>query len=155
LVFWPVLVVGQEGVSEDNYNTRDTSIARVLLGEADSLFKKRELDLAFEKVMKAKTIFTNVLGAETKEVAGCWDFLGSIFYFKKDIEKAETAWEMALIISEKVLEKNHLDIARLCNNLGAIARGSNNIDKAIDYFEGAIAVYLKNEGINQNGLVES
>ena len=142
LFFWPVLLVGQVGVSEADYNIADTSMARVLLEEAGSLVKKRELDLAFEKATKAKEIFTTILGAETKEVAECWDLIGLVHYFKKDFAGMEEALESALNIELSVYGEHHPSLADTYGNLGNVYKVQGKYGKAIEFYERGLDISL-------------
>ncbi len=143
LFLCPLFLLGQGDLINVNYNILDTVKARVLLEAADSLLEKYELDEALEKAEAAKEIYVSVLGAETEEVADCLYLKGKVYDLKRDIQMAEKVWRFALYIREKVLMKDHPDIAAAYHVLGLVYYKQGEYEKAADLYEKAIDLYEK------------
>ncbi|MCB9295062.1 MAG: tetratricopeptide repeat protein [Lewinellaceae bacterium] len=74
-----------------------------MVEEANDLAKKQDLEEALEKAEKAKEIYTALLGAETVELADCWNVIGIGHYFQRNDQAAITVWDTMLNIRLAVL----------------------------------------------------
>ncbi|HEX6892145.1 MAG TPA: CHAT domain-containing tetratricopeptide repeat protein [Chryseolinea sp.] len=100
-----------------------------------------DIDTAVFHYKKAKDIFTALNGALSKEVAKCYHGLGDVYkYNKLDFYEAETNYEKALTIRERIEFQDTLVLYRNYYSLAATNRSQNDFEKGLSY--GAKAMEL-------------
>lgn len=66
--------------------------------------------------------------------------MGSIYYSKKDFDKAEEYYLKSIKIKEKILDQNSIEKATTLNNLGYIYIAKSEMDKAKKYCHEALII---------------
>jgi tetratricopeptide (TPR) repeat protein len=69
--------------------------------------------------------------------------LGEYSYYKGDYESAKPLFERALAIREKILGKEHPDVANSLNNLAGLYRSQDDYEQAKPLYERALAIKEK------------
>ncbi|MBL7844706.1 MAG: CHAT domain-containing protein [Cyclobacteriaceae bacterium] len=100
-------------------------------------------DLALEQLTEATTILQQT--GNTLETAKALSNLGLVYYSTGKYLQAEEQLQMALTLRQSELPDAHELIANSYNNLGLVY-GQLDADKAIDYYEKAVAIYEKLHG---------
>ena len=108
----------------------------VLKGQVlGALFRLQEAVDAYLKI-DLKAIDDTIKG-------NVFNYLGIAYMDKGDYEKAIEYYTRSLTIREKVLSKEHPDLATSYNNLGSFYWKSGDYDKAIDYHTKALTIREK------------
>ncbi|HYG01079.1 MAG TPA: CHAT domain-containing tetratricopeptide repeat protein [Chryseosolibacter sp.] len=97
-------------------------------------------DKSAETLKLALQILSEQRQESSLEAAQALTYLGQVYKFTGKHTEAEQQLQMALMIREKLLPKNHELIAASYNDLGIALNGVDN-DKALDYYEKALSIY--------------
>jgi CHAT domain-containing protein/Tfp pilus assembly protein PilF len=100
-------------------------------------------DLALETLMTSSGILQQTNG--TLETAQALSYLGQVYISTGKYAQAEEQLQMSLSLRLTRLPESHELIAASYNDLGLVY-SQLNVDKAIDYYEKAIAIYEKLHG---------
>ena len=117
---------------------RAQSVDSIAIKQVDSLIKvsrdltaKRDFDKALEVNATAEIIALEKLGRESAAYATCCFNRGNVFFFMRNVQKAEKYYLDAKAIREKVLGKEHPDYANSLSSLVNLYRGLGNYEKAL------------------------
>lgn len=102
-------------------------------------------DLALEALQQALEYFEKENKAKSLEAAQAITYLGLVYNSTGKSAQAEEQLLMALTIRQNLLKPDHELIAASYNDLGLVYLGVDN-DKALDYYEKALAIYEKLHG---------
>ncbi|MFZ6014240.1 MAG: tetratricopeptide repeat protein [Bacteroidota bacterium] len=102
-------------------------------------------DLALEALQKALTLLEEAGKSGTLEAAQTLSYLGQVYKSTGKNTQAEEQMQMTLAIRQSKLSENHELIAASYNDLGFVYSIIDN-DKALDYYEKALAIYEKLHG---------
>lgn len=108
---------------------------------------KGRYDLALENLKDALTKFQTSGNQNTKEGAKCLSTLGLVYGSTRKYKQAEENHLIALQIREKLFGPESQEVAASYNDLGLIYMETDP-DKALEYFEKALASYQKVHGLN-------
>ncbi len=124
------------------------------LGNANTLTNKGALylnkgryDLALENLQAALGKFQSSGNQNTREAAQCLSLLGVVYGTTHKYKQAEENHLIALQISEHLYGIESQEVAASNNNLGQIYLETDP-DKALEYFDKALATYQKVHGAN-------
>ncbi|MFZ4474657.1 MAG: tetratricopeptide repeat protein [Saprospiraceae bacterium] len=121
----------------------DTAIAKRLFVEMGGYVKSRKLKEADELGKVILSIYTQTLGADSKEVANTWHQIGIIQFFQTNYNAAIDIWETTLRIRLKVFGNEHPDVAWSYNNLGAAYNKKGDFEKSIAFHQNALNMRIK------------
>lgn len=113
--------------------------------EASLYLNQGRSDLALETIQNALTTIRSLKKENTLEGAQAISNLGLIYLNGGKYKQAEEQLLMALSIRQKLLDKNHELIAASYNDLG-IVNVQLDEDKALEYYESALAIYKSLHG---------
>ncbi len=102
-------------------------------------------DVAEDALQKATHLFDESNKAETLEAAQALAYLGNLYCATGKYTQAEEQLNMALSLRQKQLKENHELIAASYNDLG-LTFTATDPDKALEYYEKALAIYQKVHG---------
>ena len=108
--------------------------------EASLYLNQGRSDLALETIQEALSSFRSLKKENTLESAQAISNLGLIYLNSGKYKQAEEQLLMALSIRQNLLDKNHELIAASYNDLGVVNVQLDE-DKALDYYESALAIY--------------
>lgn len=91
-----------------------------LIHRADSLSQEDQIDRAIELAKSALRIVQTEYTKSDTAVASVLDVLGTCYRMDGDFQQAESCYERALDIREKVLGPDHLQVANSLHNLGIL-----------------------------------
>lgn len=97
-------------------------------------------DLALDALQKATSLFDQDGKSETLEAAQALAHMGNLYRATGKYAQAEEQLNRVLAIRQKQLKENSELIAASYNDLGLVF-SSTNPDKALDYYEKALALY--------------
>lgn len=106
---------------------------------------KARNDLALESLQKALTKFNDSGSRDTKECARCLADLSSLYLNTGKINQAEENGRIALQTRQALFGENSEEVAASYNDLGLIY-GITDPDKALEYYEKALAIYQRVHG---------
>ncbi len=121
--------------------------AVIQTSESSLYLNQGRSDLSLETIQQALTSFRSINKENTLEGAQAISNLGLIYLNSGQYKQAEEQLLMALSIRQKLLDKNHELIAASYNDLGVVNVQLNK-DKALDYYESALAIYKTLHGEN-------
>lgn len=102
-------------------------------------------DLALQALQQALEYFEKENKAKSLEAAQAITYLGLVYNSTGKSAQAEEQLLMALTLRQDLLKPDHELIAASYNDLGLVYLGVDN-DKALDYYEKALAIYEKLHG---------
>lgn len=102
-------------------------------------------DLALESLQASLREFENAGRQNTLENAQALAYLGQVYKFTGKTAQADEQLQMSLTIREGLLKGDHELIAASYNDLGLVYADVDN-DRALDYYEKALAIYEKLHG---------
>lgn len=102
-------------------------------------------DIAEDVLQKAAHLFDESNTGETLEAAQALAYLGNLYCATGKYTQAEEQLNMALSLRQKQLKENHELIAASYNDLG-LTFTATDPDKALDYYEKALAIYQNLHG---------
>ena len=115
-------------------------VAVVETSQASLYLNQGRNDLAEETIQKALERFRTAKKDNTLEAAQAISNLGIIYLNSGKYQQSEEQLQMALSLRQQQLDKNHELIAASYNDLGLV-NVSLNEDKALEYYESALAIY--------------
>ena len=121
--------------------------ATTLTNKGTLYLNRGRYDLALENLQAALVKFQSSGNQITKERAKCLSTLGVVFGTTHKYKQAEENHLIALQISEQLYGIESQEVAASNNNLGQIYLETDP-DKALEYFDKALAAYQKVHGTN-------
>lgn len=118
------------GIRESQLGVQDTSVADILVKNAESLHADSQTDQAIAVLRRAIAIREEKLGADHADTADAVNRLGVCFFAKEEHEDAAALFERCLVIREKSLGPLHPDTAQALTNLSRVYRERENYEKA-------------------------
>ncbi|MEI9920037.1 MAG: CHAT domain-containing tetratricopeptide repeat protein [Bacteroidota bacterium] len=106
---------------------------------------KGRQDLALDKLQEAYSIFQQNNSEHTKEAANCLSWLSLTYNASGKYNQAESNGLIALQLRQELFGEQSEDVAASYNDLGLVY-SQINPDKALEYYEKALAVYKKIHG---------
>lgn len=106
---------------------------------------KGRQDLALEKLQEAYTIFQQTNTDHTKEAANCISWLSLTYNASGKYKQAEDNGLIGLQLRQALFGEQSEEVAASYNDLGLVYSQSD-ADKALEYYEKALAVYKKLHG---------
>ncbi len=138
-----ILVIGAPLLSAQNVDS-------VAIRQVDSLIQvsreetnKGNFDDAISINQEAERIALDEVGKNSATYGSCLHNKGRISLNQGENADAETYFLEALSIREKVLHKEHLDIAHNLKFLGIVSNNLGNYERAINYYISARVIYEK------------
>jgi len=118
----------------------------VFLTNSGALYlNKGRQDLALEKLQEAYTIFQQTNTDHTKEAAKCLSWLTLTYNASGKYNQAEANGLIALQLRQELVGEESEDVAASYNDLGLVY-SQIDPDKALEYYEKALAIYKKLHG---------
>lgn len=118
----------------------------VYLTNAGALdLNKGRQDLALEKLQEAYSIFQQTNRDHTKEAANCLSWLSLTYNASGKYNQAEANGLIALQLRQELLGEQSEAVAASYNDLGLVY-SQIDPDKALEYYENALAIYQKLHG---------
>jgi tetratricopeptide (TPR) repeat protein len=102
-------------------------------------------DLALESLQQALSQYQESGNQNSREAAKCLADLSLVYLSTGKLNQAEENGVIALQIRQRLFPENSEEVAASYNDLGVVY-SQNNPDKALDYYEKALAVYEKING---------
>ncbi|NOT76547.1 MAG: CHAT domain-containing protein [Cyclobacteriaceae bacterium] len=102
-------------------------------------------DLALENLQDALALFQKAGQRDTEEAAKCLSYLSLLYWSVGKLNQAEDNGLIALQIRQKLKGETSEEVAASYNDLGLVY-GQTDSDKALEYYEKALAVYEKMHG---------
>ena len=102
-------------------------------------------DLAIEQLQKALKLLDEDKRSSSLEAAEALAYLGNVYRTTGKFAQAEEQLQLALSIREEKLSENHELIAASYNDLGLVYTQLDP-DKALNYYEKALAIYTRLHG---------
>lgn len=106
---------------------------------------KARNDLALENLQQALTLFQDSEKRNTMEAAKCLANLGLLYWSTGKLAQARENGQIALQIRQHLKGENSEEVAASYNDLGLVY-AQTDMDKALEYYEKALAVYLQIHG---------
>ena len=107
-----------------------------------ALRREESFDRALACYLRAQRICETSHGANSSQMAVCWNYLGVFHEVRKDFEQAETCYRKALAIDlARGLE--NMQVAVHCNNLGRVFTELGNPLEAIKKHKEAGSIYTR------------
>ena len=107
-----------------------------------ALRREESFDRALACYLRAQRICETSHGADSSQMAVCWNYLGVFYEVRKDYVQAETCYRKALAIDlERGLE--NMQVAVHCNNLGRVLTELGNPLEAIKRHKEAESIYTR------------
>jgi CHAT domain-containing protein/Flp pilus assembly protein TadD len=127
-------------------NTGDVFTDAITLTNRGFFFlNKGRYDLASEHLQNALAKFQTAQQQDTREGAKCLSTLGLVYGSTRKYNQAEESHLVALQIRERLFGADSEEVAASNNDLGMIFLETNP-DKALEYFDKAVATYRKIHG---------
>src|ERR1044071_5879658 len=162
LLLLPVCVYSQtfdELLAAGDYTKAEASIKKldsatwkssknkaIFLTNSGALYlNKGRQDLALEKLLEAYNIFQQSNSDRTKEAANCLSWLSLTYNASGKYNQAESYGLIALQLRQELFGDQSEDVAASYNDLGLVY-SQIDPDKALEYYEKALAVYQKIHG---------
>lgn len=101
------------------------------------------------------TVTTNLKGANDPRVAEAFNLMGNIYFVRRDFKQAESFYQRALEIDEKVLGSESPAVARDLSSLAALYVEQRQIEKAKPLYERALLINQKSLGPNHPMVAET
>ena len=102
---------------------------------------------ALSYLNQALDIFKELFGEEHPETSAIYEYIGSVYQFKKDYENALKNVNKALDLNKKILGDNHPDISYIYNKIGLIYKEMKEYDKALEYLN--LALKLNTDAVGE------
>ena len=106
-------------IAEEAYGSRHPQVAR-LVSELAEHYEREDQDRAIAAYRRATTIFEEVYGRDSMDLAVLLNNFGSFYWSQGRYEEAEPLYRKSLEIKESLLEPGHIRLAHSVNNLGLI-----------------------------------
>ena len=107
-----------------------------------ALRREGSFDRALACYLRAQRICETAHGAESSQMAICWNYLGVFYEVRRDFKEAETCFRKALAIDmEQGLE--NMQVAVHCNNLGRVLTEAGSPLEAIKRHKEAETIYTR------------
>ena len=118
----------------------------IFLTNSGALYlNKGRQDLALEKLQEAYTIYQQTRTDHTKEAATCLSWISLTYNASGKYNQAEANGLIALQLRQTLFGEQSEDVAASYNDLGLVY-SQMDPDKALEYYEKALAVYQKLHG---------
>ena len=150
--FEDLLASGDYAKAEASIKTLDSGTWKspknkaVFLTNSGVLFlNKGRQDLALEKLQEAYNIFQQSKSDRSKEAANCLSWLSLTYNASGKYNQAESNGLIALQLREELFGEQSEEVAASYNDLGLVY-SQIDPDKALEYYEKALAVYHKLHG---------
>jgi tetratricopeptide (TPR) repeat protein len=125
----------------DSGNWRSARNKAIFLTNSGILFlNKGRQDLALEKLQEAYSIFQQSNSDRSKEAANCLSWLSLTYNASGKYNQAESNGLIALQLRQELFGEQSEEIAASYNDLGLVY-SQIDPDKALEYYEKALAVY--------------
>jgi tetratricopeptide (TPR) repeat protein len=126
-------------------NHVDTAWSFYYLGALE--VRSADYGCAHEHLERARAVFESQLPPHALAVSWCWQDLGNIYWYTGDHAKQLECHRRALEIKERILPRDHVDVAISLTGVGAgLGRGMSDWNAAVPYFERAMEIYKKTLG---------
>lgn len=106
------------------------------------------IDLGYEFLNEALTIFHNVYGPMHRSISNCYSNLALVMYQAKDTNQAMEHQQKATIICERVLGLDHPETANCFSNLGLFAQNLTNSKLALRLIKHSLYLQQITSGFN-------
>lgn len=131
-----------QAVSKVNSSGDENHQAMFLTIQGFLYLNKARNDLALQTLQRALNLFQNSGKENSPEAAKCLAYLSSLYLSTGKLNQAEANGLIALQINQTSKGETSEEVAASYNDLGLVYSQSDP-DKALDYYEKALAVYKK------------
>jgi hypothetical protein len=130
----------------DSGNWKSPKNKAIYLTNSGALYlNKGRQDLALEKLQEAYNVFQQTNTDHTKEAATCLSWLSLTYNASGKYNQAEDNGLIALQLRQELFGEHSEEVAASYNDLGVVY-SQIDADKALEYYEEALAVYQKLHG---------
>lgn len=116
----------------------ETADGKNLLEAGKAFLAQARLDIAYELLVEALSIFHQVYGPMHRDTANCYGNLAMVLYNAKDIAQALDHQQRATIINERVLGLDHHDTSHSYGNLALFCHNMGKTSLALQYIKRAL-----------------
>lgn len=135
-----IVGVAQSAPDSMGVDQNDTVQARLFLEEGKLLVQEKKYEAAIRKLDLARSIFSQTLGSESKELAEVLYQISLPYYYLRNYNKAIEVGEESLRIKVKAYGENNLEVASVYNILGITYRKIGNYNKAIACLDSCLKI---------------